>query len=127
MARPLGEGPHGQGVVFELSPSGGGQWTYNILYGFCAQQGCADGRTPQYGSLVFDAAGNLYGTTQGGGSQNYGTVFELTPSGGSWTETVLHSFCSATNCTDGEEPIGGVVLDAHGNIYGVTPGGGRRI
>lgn len=121
-----GGGPHGQGVVFELSPSGGGQWAYNILYGFCAQQGCADGRTPQYGSLVFDAAGNLYGTTQGGGSQNYGTVFELTPSGGSWTETVLHSFCSATNCTDGEEPIGGVVLDAHGNIYGVTPGGGTQ-
>ncbi len=119
-------GPHGQGVVFELSPSGGGQWTYNILYGFCAQQGCTDGRTPQYGSLVFDAAGNIYGATEGGGSQNFGTVFKLTPSGGSWTETVLHSFCSATNCTDGVEPFGGVVLDVHGNIYGVTPGGGTQ-
>ena len=56
--------------------------------------------------------------------QNYGTVFKLTPSGGSWTESVLHSFCSATNCTDGLEPYGGVVLDAHNNIYGVTPEGG---
>ncbi len=119
-------GPHGQGVVFELSPSGGGQWTYSILYGFCAQQGCTDGRTPQYGSLVFDAAGNLYGATMGGGSQNFGTVFELTHSGGSWTETVLHSFCSVTNCTDGVEPVGGVVLDSHNNIYGVTPGGGTQ-
>ena len=117
-------GPHGQGVVFELSPSGGGQWTYSILYGFCAQQGCTDGRTPQFGSLVFDASGNIYGATQGGGSQNYGTVFKLTPSGGSWTESVLHSFCSAANCTDGVEPIGGIVLDPHNNIYGVTPEGG---
>ncbi len=119
-------GPHGQGVVFELSPSGGGQWTYTILYGFCVQQGCTDGRTPQFGALVFDSAGNIYGATQGGGSQNYGTVFKLTPSGGSWTESVLHSFCSAANCTDGEEPIGGIVLDAHNNIYGVTPGGGTQ-
>lgn len=117
-------GPHGQGVVFELSPSGGGQWAYSILYGFCVQQGCTDGRTPNLGSLVFDAEGNLYGATTGGGSQNYGTVFKLTPGGGSWTESVLHSFCSATNCTDGVEPVGGVVLDVHGNIYGVTPGGG---
>ena len=116
-------GPHGQGVVFELSPNGG-QWTYTILYGFCAQQGCTDGRTPNLGSLVFDAQGNLYGATTGGGSQNYGTVFQLTPSGGSWTESVLHSFCSAANCTDGVEPVGGVVLDVHDNIYGVTPGGG---
>ncbi len=117
-------GPHGQGVVFELSPNGGGQWTYTILYGFCALTGCADGRTPQFGSLVFDASGNIYGATQGGGSQNFGTVFKLTPSGGSWTESVLHSFCSAANCTDGVEPIGGIVLDAHSNIYGVTPEGG---
>jgi uncharacterized repeat protein (TIGR03803 family) len=119
-------GAHGQGVVFELSPNGGGQWTYTILYGFCALSGCTDGRTPQFGSLVFDAAGNIYGATQGGGSQNYGTVFKLTPSGGSWTESVLHSFCSAANCTDGVEPIGGIVLDAHNNIYGVTPGGGTQ-
>jgi uncharacterized repeat protein (TIGR03803 family) len=119
-------GPHGQGVVFELSPSSGGQWTYNILYGFCPQHGCPDGSTPNYGSLVFDSAGNLYGATTSGGSQNFGTVFKLTPSGGSWTESVLHSFCSATNCTDGVEPYGGVVLDAHGNIYGVTPGGGTQ-
>ena len=119
-------GPHGQGVVFELSPSGGGQWTYNILYGFCPEHGCADGSTPNYGSLVFDSAGNLYGATTMGGSQNFGTVFKLTHSGGSWTESVLHSFCSAANCTDGEEPYGGVVLDAQGNIYGVTPGGGTQ-
>jgi uncharacterized repeat protein (TIGR03803 family) len=72
--------------------------------------------------LIFDASGNLYGTTDGGGSGGYGTVFELSPqSGGSWFETVLHSF---TGKTDGAEPIAGVILDTTGNLYGTTWAGG---
>src|ERR1019366_6272522 len=79
--------------------------------------------------LIFDAAGNLYGTTYGGGtytsctSSDYcGTVFELTPAaGGGWTETVLHSF---GNGTDGWAPYAGLIFDAAGNLYGTTYGGG---
>ena len=63
-----------------------------------------------------DAAGNLYGTTVSDGSLGNGNVFELTPSGGGWTYTDLHDF----NGHDGSQPLGGVVLDAHGNIYGTT-------
>ncbi len=74
-----------------------------------------------------DAQGNLYGTTLYGGSPSAscsnnrcGTVFELA----SGTETVLYSFCSDANCTDGERPTAGVVLDSQGNLYGTTEGGG---
>src|SRR6266702_2010809 len=63
-----------------------------------------DGEFPRAG-LIFDGAGNLYGTTVGGGAFGGGTVFKLTPnSDGSWTESVLHSFCSLTNCPDGTRP-----------------------
>jgi uncharacterized repeat protein (TIGR03803 family) len=74
------------------------------------------------GSLIFDAAGNLYGTTESGGSYGLGTVFELSPTtGGGWTETVLHSFDN--NGTDGYEPNSGLVFDAAGNLYGTTSNG----
>ena len=77
-------GAFGQGTVFELSPGAGGVWTEKVLYSFCPQSGCVDGSTPN-GGLIFDTAGNLYGTTAGGGGG--GVAFELTPkSGGTWTE-----------------------------------------
>lgn len=114
-------GAFGQGTVFELSPGAGGQWTEKILYSFCPQSGCADGSAPN-GGLIFDTAGNLYGTTTFGGASDLGVSFELTPkSGGTWTETVLHSFGSGT---DGFNPSGGLVLDSAGNLYGTTTGGG---
>lgn len=78
-----------------------------------------DGYSPLAG-LVFDAAGNLYGTTSGGGPNNFGTVFELTPSaGGGWTETLLYSW--GDNTSD-NEPQAGLILDSAGNLYGTTPG-----
>jgi uncharacterized repeat protein (TIGR03803 family) len=87
-----------------------------------------DGAIP-FSSLIFDAAGNLYGTTVDGGntascdSDGCGTVFELTPkAGGGWKETVLHRFVSGTK--DGHFPQAGVVFDASGNLYGTTPVGG---
>jgi uncharacterized repeat protein (TIGR03803 family) len=107
------------GTVFELSPTGGGLWSETILHGFGDN---TDGLAP-YSTLIFDAFGNLYGTTLQGGTQNGGTAFELTPSaGGSWTETILLSF--GNNHTSGIYPRAGLVFDAHGNLYGTTGNGG---
>ena len=107
----------GCGVVFELKPAHGGGWTESIIHTF---QGGTDGAFP-YAGLIFDQAGNLYGTTlSGGGKSHDGTVFELTPSGKTWTETVLHSFTGK----DGSYPIAGLVFDPAGNLYGTTLFGG---
>ena len=71
--------------------------------------------------MIFDKAGNLYGTTYTGGMANRGVVFELTPSGSGWTETVLHSF---TGSPDGAYPSSGMTFDPAGNLYGTTQSGG---
>jgi uncharacterized repeat protein (TIGR03803 family) len=108
------------GAVFELSPKTGGGWTEKILHTF--NDNGTDGYFPDAG-LIFDAAGNLYGTTVAGGAHNYGTVFELSPkAGGSWTENVLHSF--SYNGTDGSYPYASLIFDAAGNLYGTTGFGG---
>src|ERR1039458_6426643 len=73
--------------------------------------------------LVQGTDGNLYGTTQGGGANGYGTVFRITPSG---TLTMLYSFCSQSGCTDGEEPYAGLVQGTDGNFYGTTVDGGTN-
>jgi uncharacterized repeat protein (TIGR03803 family) len=117
------------GVVYELTPpaTAGGAWTQTTLNNFV----CTDGAYPASG-LVFDAHGNLYGTTMGSvfsssadycGSDVDGTVFELSPSSaavGGWTEHVLHAF----SVSDGAMPQAGVVLDAAGAVYGTTSTGG---
>jgi uncharacterized repeat protein (TIGR03803 family) len=108
-----GGGSGGYGVVFELSPSQSGSWTESILYNFSAG---ADGGEPN-GSLLFDRAGNLYGTTNYGGAFGAGTVYELSPSSNGWSETVLYSF---TGGSDGSNPGIGVVMDAAGHLYGAT-------
>ena len=104
-------GSTGNGTVFELSPSGGG-WAEKVLYNF---QGGSDGSFPTAG-LIFDQSGNLYGTTSNGGTGGGGTVFELTPSGGSWTYNLLYSFTGGTKCG----PWGTLTLDGAGNLYGTT-------
>ena len=89
-----------------------------VLYSFCAKSDCADGEGPF--NLILDAAGNLYGTTLYGGEGN-GVAFELSPQAdGTWTEKVLHTFCSFNHCSDGAQPSGGLVFDEHGNLYGAT-------
>jgi uncharacterized repeat protein (TIGR03803 family) len=123
-----GGGAYGYGTVFELSPGAGGVWTTTVLHDF--SYGGTDGFSPT-GSLIFDAAGNLYGTTGWGGTGpctsefdlvGCGTVFELSPqAGGGWSEKVLHSF---GNGIDGTFPVAGLVFDAAGNLYGVTYEGG---
>jgi len=116
------------GTVFELSPTVGGGWTEKVLYSFTSIV-YDDGAFP-HGSLIFDAAGNLYGTTDNGGPycflhQGCGTVFELSPGqGGSWSETVLYSFSGGDGTGDGANPLGGLIFDAFGNVYGTTFGGG---
>ena len=87
---------------------------YKVLHAFDLDKGDGGGL---YGSLVLDSQGNLYGTTSGGGTYNYGTVFELTPNAeGHWTEAILHNF----NDHDGDLPHAGLVFDAAGNLYGMT-------
>jgi len=104
------------GVVFELSRSGGG-WTETVLYRFDVLN--SEGRNPAAG-VVLDSAGNVYGTTLNGGSNNAGALFQLSPSGGSWTATALHGF-GATG--DGKTPFGGLISDQQGNLYGTTEDG----
>jgi uncharacterized repeat protein (TIGR03803 family) len=96
--------------------------TEKVLYTFSDTS--TSGGHPHAG-LISDAAGNLYGTTVQGGLKGQGTVFQLTPgTNGTWTETVLHSFCSAQYCRDGSEPFAGLILDTDGNLYGTTQFGG---
>jgi len=111
-------GGAGCGTVFKLTPpatvckSAECSWSATILHHFTGQ---ADGGTP-LGALVYQA-GNLYGTTRFGGSAGSGVVYELSPSNGGWTETVLYTF-SGSN--DGGNPYGGVVFDSAGNLYGTA-------
>ncbi len=120
-----GKAEAGAGTVFNLKPSARActtalcPWTETVLYSFT---GGDDGRYPEYGDLVFDQAGNLYGTTVAGGSHGAGVVYELTPSGGGWTESVLYNFAGGTN--DGGVPYSGVIFDKAGNLYGTTTVGG---
>jgi len=89
-----------------------------VLYSFTAG---SDGADPA-GTLVFDSAGNAYGTGVVGGDFGYGVVFQLTPhANGKWTQSVLWSFSAGA---DGKNPYGGVILDAAGNLYGTTVAGG---
>lgn len=112
----------GCGVVFHLVPparasgSALGGWNETVLYTF---QGGSDGAEPG-GILLMDAAGNIYGSTSQGGTNNDGVVYRLTPANGSWTETVLYSF---TGGSDGAYPSG-VIMDAAGNLYGEAGSGG---
>lgn len=108
------------GTVFELTPGTGGTWTMTVLHSF--ENDGKDGTIPQAG-LVFDASGNLYGTTSTGGHFNNGTVFKLAPASGGWTETILYAFYGSN---DGSDPQGTLVFDAAGNLYGTTGGGGAH-
>lgn len=115
-------GGEGYGVVFNLLPPAQPcksvlcTWTETVLHTF---MGRSDGAYPGYGDLLFDQAGNLYGTTTGDTGVNAGTVFKLARSSGGWTQTVLYRF------TNGEEPYAGVIFDNAGNLYGTTVSGGN--
>ena len=111
-------GVNGQGTVYQLTPAKTGEWGFRTIYSF---QGQPDGGFP-YGGLIFDALGNLYGTTYYAGANGLGCVYQLTPRhGGEWKEAVLYSFKGGS---DGEGSIGNLVFDGTGNLYGTTSEGG---
>jgi len=112
-------GTSNKGAIFNLRPpatvckSVSCPWTLTLLHSFIG----IDGQGPYFGDLIFDAAGNIYGTTSGGGAFGQGTVFKLSRSGNSWTHTVLYNF---TGGNDGASPENGVALDSAGNLYGTA-------
>jgi len=111
----------GCGTVYELTPGSSG-WTETVIYSFL---GGTDGLAPR-GNLLQDSAGNFYGVTGGGGNTNCGsfgcgTVFELSPGSGGWTESILYRF---TGASDGANPAGGLVQDSVGNLYGISTSSG---
>jgi uncharacterized repeat protein (TIGR03803 family) len=113
-------GASGNGTVFELvAPKvKTAAWTEKVLYGFGTG---TDGAAP-VGRVIFDSAGNLYGTTSAGGASGYGTVFQL-QANANWAENILHSF---QNADDGYTPYAGLVADASGNFYGAATAGGSN-
>jgi uncharacterized repeat protein (TIGR03803 family) len=110
---------NGCGMVYELVRSPSGSWTETVLHTFI---GGSDGLRP-LGKLVFDQAGNLYGTTSEGGTgcgglYGCGTVYELSPNGdGTWAEKILYNFEAGS---DAEDPEAGVIFDNAGNLYGTA-------
>lgn len=119
-------GAYDGGTVFELTPEAGGGWSERVLFNFDATfYGASSTGSNPYAGVIFDAAGGLYGTTLNGGVYGWGAVFELKPkAGGGWTEKVLHAFNPCPGCVDGSLPQAGVILDAAGNLYGTASGGG---
>jgi uncharacterized repeat protein (TIGR03803 family) len=114
---------YGCGVAFKLTRDPDESWSESVLYTFCSETNCIDGKYP--GDIVFDQAGNLYGITASGGhsdlsSDSDGTVFRLSESGGRWKEDVLYRFDGA----QGAGPDAGPILDAAGNLYGTAVSGG---
>lgn len=109
----------GMGTAFQLAPGPNGKWQENVLYSFL---GDTDGSLPT-STLIFDHAGNLFGTTSAGGrpSCDCGTVFKLSLAGGAWKEKIVHYFGKNF---DGYAPNYGLTFDAAGNLYGATPAGG---
>ncbi len=111
-----GTSSNGAGGVFKLSRSGS-KWNETVLYDFSGYFLNGDGEGPQ-GNVIFDKAGNLYGTTTLGGNVGYGTVYELSPSSsGQWALATLYSFHGGS---DGNRPSAGLVFDNDGNLYGTT-------
>jgi len=119
-------GSGGGGAIFRLSQSDG-SWSYNLIYSlpignpqtlcyFPPGSGCSG----PWGTLLIDSAGNLYGATYSACTYQYGSVFKLTPSNGSWIDTDLYDF---TGGSDGASTIGPLILDGNGNLYGTTANG----
>jgi uncharacterized repeat protein (TIGR03803 family) len=108
------------GTIFKLTPQAGGSWAFSVIHTFTG----ADGGNPE-GTLIFDSSGNLYGTTYSGGKDEVGVVFKLIPhANGKWGEKVLHTFTGPGH--DGANPLGGVIFDTAGNLYGATSNGGNE-
>jgi len=113
-------GEAGHGTAFKLTPSG----TLTTIHTWCSESNCTDGSIAN--GLIQATDGNFYGTTYGGGSNNLGTFFKMTPSG---AVTTLYNFCSEGGwpvCTDGGWPAGPLVQASTGDFYGTTSYGGAN-
>lgn len=115
-------GANDWGALFELAPSNR-QFAETVVYSFCQLADCADGRNPA-GTLVFDTAGNILGTTRYGGANNAGVIYQVVPTGQNSTESVMHDFCSESACADGAHPESGAVIGANGIVFGSAYFGG---
>lgn len=120
------------GVVYKLTPNARhNRWTYSVLYSFCAQADCTDGRLPQAAlyydgketGAAYDGASPLYGTASLGGANKQGVAFKLTPGAPLWNQQVLHHFCALAGCADGASPNAALTVDGAA-IYGTTYFGG---
>ncbi len=116
----VGNGAGAIMLLQQATPS----WKETVLYAFCAQINCTDGEDPR-GQVVIDGSGALYGADDEGGNAG-GTAFKLTPDGLAWDFQLLHTFCSLPGCHDGVWPMGGLIADANGNLFGTTNGYGNR-
>jgi len=124
-------GNRDRGSAYELMPNADHTaWTFRVLHKFC-RHSPSDGCNPQAGltyagaatGAAYDGVSPLYGTTAGGGAYHAGTVFELGPTP-LRQERVLYHFCRISGCPDGANPVASVIVDASGNLYGTTSGGG---
>ncbi|MBV9572041.1 MAG: hypothetical protein JO056_12445 [Alphaproteobacteria bacterium] len=129
----LGGGKPAQdaGVVFKLSPDAGHErWKLSVLHAFCEKKNCGDGKSPASGltyqgastGVPYDGTSPLFGTAQSGGVHGRGVAFQIAPVSGQWSETVIYSFCTISNCSDGAQPWQNLVMDGGGNLFGVTYG-----
>jgi uncharacterized repeat protein (TIGR03803 family) len=112
-----GGGANLEGAIFKVTPAG----ALTLVYSFCSQTNCTDGSLPR-GGLIQDSNGDLYGTTEGGGANNRGTVYKITTAG---ALTTLYSFCNLAGCMDGGQPYAGLVQASNGGLYGTTTAGGN--
>jgi uncharacterized repeat protein (TIGR03803 family) len=116
-------GTKSQGTVFELVRQKKG-YSETVLYSFCQETNCADGAHPVAG-VIFDGKGNLVGTTSRGGPNfDRGVAYSIAPAGTNSQETILHNFCSDTNCNDGGTPDASLLLDSSGDLVGAASNGG---
>jgi len=120
-------GKHGGGTIFKLTHAAG-RVTYTVIYAFCSKTNCTDGNFPSAGlayagqasGTLWDKSSPLFGTTDAGGAKNKGVAYKLVPNGSGWSYQVLHSFNQGTLSSAGP-----LVLDASGNLYGMTGYGGK--
>jgi uncharacterized repeat protein (TIGR03803 family) len=119
---PAWGGTQNWALIYELSPAGGGNWNFTVLYNFCGTIPCVS--LPQ-SPLLVDTAGNLYGTALGGANAN-GAIFKLIPNGANSQFFDLYDFCKLANCLDGRIATASLAMDASGNLYGTTKEGGTN-
>jgi len=117
---------NGGGTVFSLTPppsickTVSCPWSSKLVWSFNAFD-TSGGDNPGSGDLLWDEQGNIYGPTAYGGNPGLGVIYELSPSGNGWQETVLYTF---TDLPDGRIPFGGLIFDPQGNLWGTTAYGG---